>query len=270
MQARLLAAALLICGTASGQSLEFDTRFEPYEGQPGKDVVWVPTPVVLVDKMLDLASVTPRDFVVDLGSGDGRLVIAAAKRGARAHGVEYEREMVALARHNARQAGVAGRATFVQGDMFEADFSQATVLALFLLPANLRKLAPKFLQMKAGTRIVTNAYKIDDWDEVDTAHADGPCVAWCVAYLYLVPARVAGAWRLPAGEVRFNQYLQQLSGTLVMPGGKHVPVTGQVKGEYVRFSAGLDIYSGRVQGDTMSGEAIGAFSGRWTARRIDH
>src|SRR4051812_23674379 len=190
-RASLLALILPIAAAAQAQP------FEPYEGQPGKDVVWVPTPRALVDKMLDLAAVTPRDLVVDLGSGDGRLVIAAAKRGARALGVEYEPDMVALSRRNAAEAGVPERATFVRGDMFEADFSQASVLTLFLLPGNLRRLTPKFLELKPGTRIVTNTYKIDDWDEDKVAHAEGPCVAWCEAYLYVVPARVAGAWKLP-------------------------------------------------------------------------
>src|SRR3954451_11599603 len=150
---RLLPLALaLLVASAGGQT------YEPYEGQPGKDVVWVPTRTALVATMLNLANVTARDFVVDLGSGDGRMVIAAAKRGARALGVEYEPAMVALARRNAAAAGVAERASFVQGDMFEADLSQATVLALFLLPANLRRLAPKFLELPPGTRIVSNTY----------------------------------------------------------------------------------------------------------------
>src|SRR4051795_8500720 len=121
-RASLLALILPIAAAAQTQP------FEPYEGQPGKDVVWVPTPRALVEKMLDLAAVTPRDFVVDLGSGDGRVVIAAAKRGARALGVEYDPEMVALAQRNAAAAGVGERAKFVRGDMFEADFSKATVL----------------------------------------------------------------------------------------------------------------------------------------------
>jgi len=244
--------------------------FEPYEGQPGKDVVWVPTPRALVEKMLDLAGVTARDFVVDLGSGDGRLVIAAAKRGARALGVEYDAYMVALAERNAAAAGVADKARFVRGDMFEADFSQASVLALFLLPANLRKLTPKFLELAAGTRIVNNGYRIDGWEEADIAYADGYCITWCTAYLYLVPAKVAGAWRLPTGEVRFTQDFQTLSGTLVFPGGRHVPAEGQVKGDHVRFTAGLDVYTGRVRGKEMSGEASGAYSGFWKATRVQN
>ena len=260
IKALLLALAALPCIAAE--------PFEPYEGRAGKDVVWVPTPQRLVEMMLDLARVAPRAFVVDLGSGDGRMVIAAAKRGARALGVEYDPDMVALSRRNAEAAGLAGKATFVQGDMYEADFSQATVLALFLLPGNLEKLAPKFLRLPAGTRIVSNAYRIHGWEEAETAQSDGYCFTWCTAYLYLVPAQVAGAWRLPTGEVRFTQNVQTLSGTLVYPGGRYVPANGQVKGDHIRFNAGLDVFNGRVRGDEMSGEASGAYSGFWKATRL--
>jgi precorrin-6B methylase 2 len=263
MEARSLAAALaLVCGAAAAQA------FEPHEGQPGKDVVWVPTPRALVERMLDLAGVTARDFVVDLGSGDGRLVIAAAKRGARALGVEYEPEMVALSRRNAAAEGVADKVKLVQGDMFEADFSKASVLTLFLLPANLRKLTPKFLQLAPGTRIVNNGYRIEGWEEADIAYAEGYCITWCTAYLYVVPAQLAGTWRLPIGEVHFTQDFQTLSGTLIFPGGRRVSAQGQVKGDHVRFTAGLDVYTGRVRGKEMSGEASGAYSGFWKATRL--
>lgn len=264
MDARVLVAAALALATNGGIA----QSFEPHEGQPGKDVVWVPTRPALVEKMLDLAAVTPKDVVMDLGSGDGRVVIAAAKRGARAIGVEYEPDMVALARKNAAAAGVADKATFIQGDMFEADMSQATVLALFLLPANLRRLAPKFMELPAGTRIVSNTYRIEGWEDADSVEVMGACVSWCTAYLYLVPARVAGSWQLPSGTVHFTQDLQQLSGTLVLPGGRHLPADGRVTGEHVRFTIGLDTYSGRVHGDQMSGEASGAYSGFWKAMRL--
>jgi SAM-dependent methyltransferase len=162
---------------------------EPYVGQPGKDVIWVPTPYALVEKMLDMARVTSADYVMDLGSGDGRNVIAAAKRGARALGVEYDENLVQLSRRNAAAAGVADRARFVQGDMFEADISKATVLALFLLPDNLRKLKPKFEKLRVGTRIVTNGFPIEGWEPKEVGRAEGDCGAWCTAYLYVLPAR---------------------------------------------------------------------------------
>ena len=244
--------------------------FEPYEGQPGKDVVWVPTRHALVERMLDLATLTERDFVVDLGSGDGRMVIAAAKRGARALGVEYEPEMVALARRNAVAAGLAERAKFVQGDMFEADFSQATVLALFLLPTNLRRLAPKFLELTPGTRVVVNTYRIEGWDEETSSDLGDACASWCTALLYLVPAKVAGVWRLPTGELELAQDVQRLSGAFMAPGGRKTSVTGRLSGDRIRFTvAGSGEYTGRVHGGEMAGEAKGGFSGYWKATRLD-
>jgi precorrin-6B methylase 2 len=262
MATRLLLALLAFSLPAHAQN------FEPYEGQPGKDVVWVPTRPALAERMLDLADITARDFVIDLGSGDGRLVIAAAKRGARALGVEYEPQMVALARRNADAAGVADRAQFIQGDMFQADISKATALVLFLLPTNLNRLVPKFLELPAGTRIVNNTYHIDNWDEERAIEMGGECVAWCTALLYLVPAKVAGAWRLPAGDLYLTQEIQRLSGTLVAPGGQRTPVEGRVTGERIRFVLSSDVYNGRVRANEMSGDASGAYSGFWKATRI--
>jgi SAM-dependent methyltransferase len=178
---RLLAATLLVLAQLPLQANE------PYVGQPGKDVVWVPTPDALVEKMLDMARVTPTDFVMDLGSGDGRNIIAAARRGARGVGVEYDRSLIEVARRNATAAGVADRAQFIEGDMFQADISRATVLALFLLPDNLRNLKDKFERLPPGTRIVTNGYEIDGWQPREVGQAGGDCGSWCTAYLYIVP-----------------------------------------------------------------------------------
>lgn len=164
---------------------------EPYVGQPGKDVIWVPTPPTLVEKMLDMAAVTPQDYVVDLGSGDGRNVIAAARRGARALGVEYDAGLVQISRRRAAAEGVGDRARFVEGDMYEADISQATVLALFLLPDNLMRLKPKFERLRPGTRIVTNGYQIAGWEPAEVGVAGGDCAPWCMAYLYIVPLSAA-------------------------------------------------------------------------------
>ena len=169
-----------------------NAAFEPTPGQAGKDVVWVPTPQELVEKMLDMAKVTPQDIVIDLGSGDGRNVIAAAKRGARAFGVEFNPDMVALSRRQAQEAGVADRATFIEGDMFEADISKATVLALFLLPSNLDKLAPKFLALRPGTRIVNNTFQVTGWDADATETVEGSCTSWCTSHLNIIPAQSGG------------------------------------------------------------------------------
>src|SRR6186713_1995850 len=154
-----IAAAGLI---AHAQAPATDT-FQPSVGQPGKDVVWVPTPQAVVDKMLDMAKVTKDDFLMDLGSGDGRTVITAAKRGARAFGIEYNPDMVTLSQNNAKAAGVADRATFVKADLFETDFSKATVVTMFLLPSINMKLRPKILDMKPGTRIASNTFTMEDW-----------------------------------------------------------------------------------------------------------
>jgi len=194
-------------------------------------------------------------------------VIAAAKRGARALGVEYDPQMVALSRRRAAEDGVAGSAEFVQGDMFEADISQATVLALFLLSENLNRLVPKFLDMKPGSRIVVNGFEIDGWRADETGSVEGDCDAWCTAYLYVVPAKVAGGWRLPGGTLRLEQKFQDLTGTLTA-GGARTPVThGRLTGDRIRFTVGGTEYVGRVDGDTMSGELTGHATGAWTAKR---
>jgi hypothetical protein len=186
-----VALAALLCAPAWAQApLPDPGRIvrEPQSGDPGKDVIFVPTPETLVERMLDMARVTAADFVVDLGSGDGRIVVAAARRGARALGVEYNPDLVAVARRRAAAESVADRARFVQGDMYEADISGATVLALFLLPANLEKLKAKFTALPRGTRIVNNGYRIPGWQE-DQVGIAGDCGAWCTAYLYVLPAR---------------------------------------------------------------------------------
>jgi SAM-dependent methyltransferase len=262
----LLCALWLTAGGALAQTPTDPS--EPYVGQPGKDVVWVPTPMALVEKMLDMAQVTPRDFVVDLGSGDGRNVIAAAKRGARALGVEYNPELVALSKRAAAAEGVAGKAKFVQGDMYQADISQATVLPLFLLVENLRKLEPKFRNLKPGTRIVTNTFEIPGWDPAEVGRSSANCGGWCVAYLYIVPARVAGTWRLPHGTLELAQDFQTLSGTFASSDGTTSTIrNARLKGDQISFSAGMTDYTGRVMGDSIRGRSAGAASGSWTAAR---
>ena len=253
--------AVLACVGAPAHAQQ--KPYEPVVGQEGRDVVWVPTPHVTVEKMLDVAQVSPQDFVIDLGSGDGRNIIAAAKRGARALGVEFNADMVEYSRRIAAKESVADKAQFVQGDMYEADISQATVLALFLLPENLDKLAPKFLALKPGTRIVANQFWIDGWNADETLRADGDCGSWCTVLLIIVPAVVAGTWRMPAGELALEQRFQAVSGSLSVD-GKSTPVTnGRLRGDRISFTAGGTTYSGRVSGDSMRGDA-----GSWTATRL--
>jgi SAM-dependent methyltransferase len=267
VRAQLVVASIVAAVFGATVGAQQTADFEPTMGQKGKDVVWVPTPQILVEKMLDMADVTPNDFVMDLGSGDGRNVIGAAKRGARALGVEFNPDMVELSRRNAAREGVGDRATFVQGDMFEADVSEATVLALFLLPANLSRLRDTFLDMRAGTRIVANTFGFQDWDADETQHVEGDCTSWCTSLLFIVPAKVAGLWRWPDGQLWLDQSAQIISGTLTMGGGTAV-VAGRLRGERVRFMANDTEYAGRVVRDRMELSAtINGVGQDWTVTR---
>ena len=231
-----------------------DKAYEPSVGQAGKDVVWVPTPQALVDKMLDMAKMTPADYVIDLGSGDGRTVITAAKRGANALGIEYEGEMVVLSRRNAQQAGVADRATFVQQDLFEADLSKATVITMFLLPAINLKLRPTILSLKPGTRVVSNSFPMGEWEpdeKVELTQEKGCETHWCTALLWIVPARVVGTHATQHGELVLDQSFQKVTGTLKTADGT-VPVEGRVLGEDVILTAGGRELRGRVAGTRLT------------------
>ena len=240
--------------------------YQPIAGQPGKDVVWIPTPDITLEQMLNMAQVMPGDYVIDLGSGDGRMVIAAAKRGARAHGVEYNPDLVALSRRAAAAAGVSDTATFSQGDMFEADISQATVLPLFLLPSHLSTLAPKFLQLKPGARIVSNTYEIGGGWEPDETVRTAPCNSWCIAHLYVVPAQVAGAWQLADGAwLTLEQHYQNVYGTYQID-NVAVPIdNGRLRGVEIAFTVNSVAYSGRISGNTMAGVAKGRITRNWSA-----
>jgi SAM-dependent methyltransferase len=242
--------------------------FEPQVGQAGKDVVWVPSAEPVVEKMLDMAKITSQDFVMDLGSGDGRNIIAAAKRGARGVGVEYNPQMVELSRRNAERAGVSDKATFVEGDMYEADISKATALILFLLPQNLEKLTPKFLDMKPGSRIVDNTFEIPGWEPDARETIESDCTSWCNSLLWIVPAKVQGTWRMGDGTITFVQQFQKISGTLAA-GSSNAPIeNGRLRGEEITFTAGAAQYTGRVSGDTMEGTVkSGSTERRWSATR---
>jgi hypothetical protein len=258
--------ALALCIAAPVAAQEAQGTFVPEVGQAGKDVVWVPSPPEMVEKMLDLAQVTPQDFVMDLGSGDGRNVIGAAKRGARARGVEYNPNMVELSKRLAKEAGVADKAEFVQGDMYEADVSQASVLALFLLPSNLLQLRPKFLDLRPGSRIVSNTFSIQDWTADETVTLDN-CSSWCTAMLYIVPAKVNGSWRVPQGELALKQEFQMVSGT-VTSGGESTPVTGRLRGEQITLSFGGQEFTGRVNGNSIEGTLRnGSAQSSWSATK---
>jgi len=256
---------LLLLGTAVSASAQQST-FKPEVGQAGKDVVWVPSPAVTVERMLDIAKVTPQDFVMDLGSGDGRNVIGAAKRGANALGVEYNPDMVELSKRLAKEAGVADKAQFVQGDMFIADISKANVMALFLLPSNLLRLREKFLDLRPGSRIVSNTFSIQDWTADETVTVDN-CEQWCTVMLYIVPAKVGGTWRVGSDVLELKQEYQMVSGTLTS-GGQSTAVSGSLKGAELTLKAGTRAITANVQGNQINGTVTdGSAKSAWRATR---
>jgi hypothetical protein len=215
--------------------------------------------------MLDMAKVTPRDYLIDLGSGDGRTVITAARRGIQAHGIEYNPDMVELSKRNATKEGVAGKATFAKADLFQSDFSKATVITMFLLPDINLKLRPKILDLKPGTRIVSNSFTMGEWTADETANVGDGCSSWCTAYLWIVPAKVQGAWKLPQGELMLKQEFQMLSGTL-RAGGKTLPLrSGKVRGDEIVFTAGGVEYNGKVNGKRIDGATRAGAA--WSATR---
>jgi hypothetical protein len=252
----VVAGTVLFAQTATQQT------FEPRVGQAGKDVVWVPTPQPTVDAMLDMAKLTKDDFLIDLGSGDGITVITAAKRGARAMGIEFNPDMVALATKNSQEAGMTARATFVQGDFFATDFSKANVLTMFLLPTLNERLRPLILDMKPGTRVVTNTFRMgsgdDEWLPESEKRVD-PCESsWCTAILYVVPAKVAGTWKVDSRTLTLTQKFQMVGGSL----GSAAITDGKVLGYDISFTAGGQKFAGRVSedGKTIKGA-------NWSASR---
>jgi hypothetical protein len=243
----VLLLSLLGPGAALGR------QYQPTVGQAGKDVIWVPTPETLIAAMLDVAKVTPIDFVMDLGSGDGRIVIAAAKRGARALGVEFNPDMVAVSKANAQKAGVAARANFVQADIFATDFSQATVITMYLLPGLNMKLRPKILDMKPGTRVVSHAFDMEDWDPDQTVSAGDR-----TAYFWIVPARAQGTWTWPKAELTISQKFQKIEGSLKLDSQALPLKNAKLEGDKISFAVGdsplgMREYAGRFNGNQILG-----------------
>ncbi len=215
-----------------------DETFQPQSGQAGKDVIWVPTPDSLVDAMLDMTALKAGELHFDLGSGDGKIVIAAARRGARSTGVEYNADMVGLSRRNAERAGLADRASFIQGDIFETDFSRADVITLYLLPMLNLKLRPQLLAMKPGTRIASHQFSMGDWEPDQRITLDGrDALAW------VVPARIGGSWAITVeGQngkpvpVRLDQSYQRFSGSATLNGARADVLEGRIDGSKLGFS----------------------------------
>jgi SAM-dependent methyltransferase len=266
-----IAACLVIClaqQAALAQSAAKPAK--PLVGQEGKDAIWVPTPGALIELMLDLAKVTAQDTVVDLGSGDGRAVIAAAKRGATARGIEYDANLVAISKASAEKAGVSGKASFERADMFVTDFSEASVVVLFLLPDLNIKLRPSILNMKPGTRVVSNTFEMGGWLPDHTASLREECdFFFCRALLWIVPAKIAGEWSLDAdgvpGTMSLKQEFQTFGGT-VRTGDTVTPVTGgRLAGDSLTFTAAGNEFAGKVRGDTIEGATKSGTT--WKAKR---
>ena len=249
-------------GTAFAQTT---TEFKPEVGQAGKDVIWVPTPNELVDKMLKMAKVTPNDFVMDLGSGDGRTVIAAAKNfSARAMGVEYNPNMVALSIKNAEKDAVIDRVKFVNADLFDTDLSQASVITMYLLPSINLRLRDKILALKPGTRVVSHAFDMGEWKADETGNVEGRN-----AYLWIVPAKAAGTWKVDAGNAGFEmalaQTFQQLEGSVNAAGKASKIEKASLNGDQVSFTANGRAFAGKIAGDKMEGTVGGS---KFTATKI--
>jgi SAM-dependent methyltransferase len=241
----------------------------------GLNVVYEPTPHETVERMLNAANVRGEDFVIDLGSGDGRIPIAAARRGARALGVDLDPARIAEANANAQRAGVAGRVAFRQEDLFKTPLGEATVITLYLLPELNARLAPRLMTLRPGTRVVSHRFPMGDWkpDETDTAGG--------TVYLWIVPARVGGRWQMQHGDTTFavalNQRYQELSGMATI-GGAATPVReGKLRGDLIEFT--LEVggrttrFRGKVSGNAMQGAPAGFGFGQpaatdWSARKL--
>jgi len=267
-RARLAIGCLFLVIFSRGPAAAGQNDYQPKPGQPGKDVVWVPSPMPMVERLLDMAGVTPQDYVVDLGSGDGRSVIAAAKRGARAHGIEYDAGLVEVSKREAAKSGVSDKATFAKADVFESDFSKASVVVLFLTPEMSIRLRPKLLSLKPGTRIVANTFGIGDWNADATAVLTENCDRWCTARLWIVPAKVAGTWQMAAGEMNLKQTYQTFSGKLTNSTGA-TSLAGRLRGDGIFFAIGKTQFTGRVADNLMEGfERTAGKDSRFKATRL--
>ncbi|OZI67953.1 SAM-dependent methyltransferase [Bordetella genomosp. 1] len=260
------AACALAFGAAASAQTAGGGAYEPTVGQSGKDVIWVPTNQGLVNSMLALGKVTPEDYLVDLGSGDGRTVITAAQRGTRAHGIEFNGDLVALSQQAAKREGVADRATFEQADIFKTDFSKATVVTLFLLSDLNLRLRPTLLEMKPGTRVVSNSFTMDDWEPDDSVRVSEGCSSFCNAFLWIVPAKVEGNWSLGGKPLVLEQKFQKFGGRLGQGDNALALSNTRLDGARISFDVGSERYTGQVDGKTMSGKTASGAS--WQAARM--
>jgi len=258
---------LAIPETLFSQNNTGNSDYEPQSGQSGKDVVWVPTPHELVDVMISMAKLSSKDFLVDLGSGDGRIVIAAAKKGIKAEGVEFNPDLVDYSKRSAAREGVADRANFVNADFFEYDLSKATVVTMFLLTDLNRRLKPRLLELRPGTRVITNTFSIDDWDYDEKQVLKDANVSWSTAYMWIVPAKVEGLWKFNGGEMELTQTYQMVSGTMKNGTETH-KIDGKLRGDVLTFTSNGATYECTVNNNGMKGTTKSAGRSRsWEATR---
>lgn len=266
--------ALLLIGINAGLCAQVQSQskvFVPEVGQDGKDVIWVPTPDELVSKMMEIAGVTAKDFLIDLGSGDGRTIIAAAKLGARAVGIEYNPDMVELSKKNAEAAGVSGKAKFLQEDLFEYDLSEATVITMFLLPEINLRLRPRLLDLKPCTRIVSNTFTMGEWEPDFEVTIDESLNSWYTALMWIIPAKVEGKWKLEGGELTIRQDFQMLYGTFKSDKKTSTINIGRLNGNEITFSIDGATYTGNVNGKTTIAGIVTTGSSKrdWIATRAE-
>lgn len=261
--ATLAASSIALLAPAFAQPQQHgDAIYKPQVAQPGKDVIWVPTPDEVVERMLRMAEVSADDLVYDLGAGDGKIAIMAAQKfGARSVGIEFNPDMAAYAQRNAERAGVTGRAQIRRGDIFATDFSNASVVTLFLLPSLNQKLRPTILQMRPGTRVVSHAFDMDDWKPDEVSRPDGR-----ITYLWIVPANVQGRWSVTHGlaanakpiDLDLTQMYQRVEGDATFERLRASVNDGLLRGDLVTFSlrdaggARLEFF-GRVADKVMTG-----------------
>lgn len=263
----LILQLFLLSGTTLGQGRVDDNGYQPEQGQEGKDVRWFPTPQSLVDKMLDMAGISQSDFLIDLGSGDGRTVITAAKKGVRGIGIEYNPDLVELSKRNASAEGVSDKVEFIKADLFEYDFSKATIITMFLLPEINLRLRPRLLKMKPGTRVVSTTFTMQDWQYDDMVTIDDKSSKWTTAYLWIVPAKIAGTWIFDNGELKLTQKFQIVSGEITRGGKASRIAGGRLHGNDFTFKADGISYNCILSGNTLKG--VADYNGRkeeWIAR----
>ena len=265
---RFLLYVLLTCwlNLALASTTTPSAEYKPQVGQEGKDVIWVPTPEGLIDKMLAAAKVNDKDTLFDLGAGDGIIAITAARQyGAKSVGIEYNPEMAQFARRKVAEAGMTDKVKIITGDIFQEDFSAATVVTLYLMPHLNLKLRPILLKMKPGTRVVSNTFTMGEWEPDETVfdqHWKG--------YFWVVPAQIEGAWvmtGMEGGPLRLNisQSFQNIGGTLTRGGQTLTLLGAKLRGDEVKFQfvtpdRKVHAFSGRLEGRRLTGTVVADYS----------